>query len=1017
MGFSQNFGIKNNSDINYSNSIQTNAINGVPFQVDFNYDFIEPEANNPCKSNLIFEINYSQNIVLNNSAIQSIINAGYSVLSHDLGIIKFKKRNEADGFSTAGSGSLSFTPIVLNCENVNADLTYKLYYQCLDGAINDQFNELSALQTIQITNSNTQPNIIITKITENTECSGQRVMYKLTSFGRSDIENYIKIEFPSGIEINHVYNTSGNEVPFNYDGQLLDFLREEDPLKIYQEFYVDVYYPSLTCETNYTIISKLFTYDFCDTNNQNQISVQTPYNFVTCSCGDPSIGDNQVMINGNLFFSKTLQKVPFRYVGFPDNCKDHIYELNFSNFSNETINNFSIADDIANIISNTDEELKITKIEINYSSLNQISNNSNSIDFSISDCFNIATSSINQNQTIEFSDQDYSFADCYDGNLAQWLTFNFSNLNPLEVISIKIHHRLMHLGNNQTLRNEAKVVLAGNHYTVKLFSSPDVYKPIVSVVKKVRNLTQNQVGYSSSTSAVANDQLEFFITVKNYGLAAANNFNLTDILEQNGTNFTIDQNSFEYTNALDQAVEFNTNGFLFKNNTILPAATCENGYEVQLKYKVIVNNNLLCNTQTTNKVVINYDNLLQPINSNINYITVDNFRGIDYKYTVTNCNGQEVTATNVTPGDQLNFKVSIRNLNNTSRNIGFQLALPLVNQSLSYGNLNIQSTSGVGNINVIQDNFSVTQNILTPNFLNSNVNQSTQSGHALEWKGDIPANTIYTLTFNGYVPTSTPLSSIIKSDFGISVNPNNTCAIVRKRTILISVNQNNCNTPTQLCQDINYSISVEKISPIIHRVTLKFLETNTDIQTVKLSWNDIISNGDNYLLYAQLGQGIVNYGNSFQDVEISNKSILCFTGHIVENDEIVFDLYIKHQIDSEPSYTNTTIPMEISFNGSNFCFACEFENLVSIQNGLNSSNYSLNDIKIYPNPTQNIININADDVEQVKMYNLLGQELFPQIEKINSSELRLDISQYSNGIYIINVFNKHGENSYKIIKE
>ena len=71
------------------------------------------------------------------------------------------------------------------------------------------------------------------------------------------------------------------------------------------------------------------------------------------------------------------------------------------------------------------------------------------------------------------------------------------------------------------------------------------------------------------------------------------------------------------------------------------------------------------------------------------------------------------------------------------------------------------------------------------------------------------------------------------------------------------------------------------------------------------------------------------------------------------------------------------------------------------------------DIIIYPNPTDNLINVKIENHQSIEytLYDLFGIEKISG--KINSDILKIDISQLAKGIYILKIQDK----SYKVIKK
>ncbi len=78
----------------------------------------------------------------------------------------------------------------------------------------------------------------------------------------------------------------------------------------------------------------------------------------------------------------------------------------------------------------------------------------------------------------------------------------------------------------------------------------------------------------------------------------------------------------------------------------------------------------------------------------------------------------------------------------------------------------------------------------------------------------------------------------------------------------------------------------------------------------------------------------------------------------------------------------------------------------------------LNNIKIYPNPANNFININFNNSNEnnykVNIYNLLGQEIFFK-EYHPSNEISIDVKEFEDGIYFIKISSKDKIYTSKII--
>lgn len=67
---------------------------------------------------------------------------------------------------------------------------------------------------------------------------------------------------------------------------------------------------------------------------------------------------------------------------------------------------------------------------------------------------------------------------------------------------------------------------------------------------------------------------------------------------------------------------------------------------------------------------------------------------------------------------------------------------------------------------------------------------------------------------------------------------------------------------------------------------------------------------------------------------------------------------------------------------------------------------------VYPNPTRGNLNINAEGMTNVSLYNMMGQKVFEQ--DIESDEYELDMTSMPNGVYMLKVVSRNGEMTQRI---
>jgi len=77
---------------------------------------------------------------------------------------------------------------------------------------------------------------------------------------------------------------------------------------------------------------------------------------------------------------------------------------------------------------------------------------------------------------------------------------------------------------------------------------------------------------------------------------------------------------------------------------------------------------------------------------------------------------------------------------------------------------------------------------------------------------------------------------------------------------------------------------------------------------------------------------------------------------------------------------------------------------------LSTNKFKRNEIKIYPNPTDGIVNIKSENLKKIKVFTLNGK-----IIKEYNPKNQIDLSEISKGIYIIKLISESGVLTDKII--
>jgi Secretion system C-terminal sorting domain len=83
---------------------------------------------------------------------------------------------------------------------------------------------------------------------------------------------------------------------------------------------------------------------------------------------------------------------------------------------------------------------------------------------------------------------------------------------------------------------------------------------------------------------------------------------------------------------------------------------------------------------------------------------------------------------------------------------------------------------------------------------------------------------------------------------------------------------------------------------------------------------------------------------------------------------------------------------------------------------LSANSFELSQVKAFPNPTNNVWNINTNNqnIQSIAVYDVLGKEVFSS--KPNASQAIIDSESLSNGLYFAKVKTINGESNLRLVK-
>ena len=83
---------------------------------------------------------------------------------------------------------------------------------------------------------------------------------------------------------------------------------------------------------------------------------------------------------------------------------------------------------------------------------------------------------------------------------------------------------------------------------------------------------------------------------------------------------------------------------------------------------------------------------------------------------------------------------------------------------------------------------------------------------------------------------------------------------------------------------------------------------------------------------------------------------------------------------------------------------------------LSSDTFAMKALKVYPNPTVDLLNVSySDPISRVEMFNILGQQIL-SVEN-STNEIQINMARYASGTYLLKVFSAEMFKTVKIIKK
>ena len=95
---------------------------------------------------------------------------------------------------------------------------------------------------------------------------------------------------------------------------------------------------------------------------------------------------------------------------------------------------------------------------------------------------------------------------------------------------------------------------------------------------------------------------------------------------------------------------------------------------------------------------------------------------------------------------------------------------------------------------------------------------------------------------------------------------------------------------------------------------------------------------------------------------------------------------------------------------ANYGMSCPAFVNYSIALGVNENDLM---VSIYPNPTSGNVRIEAHEMSRISIVNALGQVVYNKT--VNGNEASVDMAQFGNGIYMVNITTANGTTVKRIV--
>ncbi len=192
-----------------------------------------------------------------------------------------------------------------------------------------------------------------------------------------------------------------------------------------------------------------------------------------------------------------------------------------------------------------------------------------------------------------------------------------------------------------------------------------------------------------------------------------------------------------------------------------------------------------------------------------------------------------------------------------------------------------------------------------------------------------------------------------------------------------------------------------------------------DVLQSSINFGNVINQNPDTFDYVLVNRGNLNI--NFSNFGLSNTAILSFGANSGTNTTLqpgeAIQIRVIIQTQSGPSNINETLSFSTNIPGSQSSFTIPIT-ATSIVVGMEEK-IARQDFEIFPNPVNDVLFINCRskyEMTQVRILDQLGRQVNTEVEKYNSNQARIQMSNLSKGIYVAEILVEEQRILFKVIK-